>query len=241
LLSSLPVLDTLSNGVLPLRVVRIFRGFRILRILRGLRVLRALRSLPAYENLFVEGSRAVGTTPRHRAMNLGLIGLTGVMLVTIVAVRRSMERDYLHLLDGALAENLTLAHLSELGGSLVRPDAPVVLVRSATVNHRPETVYFDMRPIDRRINQFEFFLTLGMMFAMVMFLYIMTYYQLDVTQTQLRGLLSLALPSQVAEQFVAEPASYTRKSRMPATILFMDLVGFTCTFRDFLHLSHRRQ
>src|SRR5512135_599629 len=54
LLSCLPVLDILANGVLPFRAIRFIRGFRILRILRGLRVLRALRQIPIFEQLTSE-------------------------------------------------------------------------------------------------------------------------------------------------------------------------------------------
>ena len=41
LLSCLPVLDIVANGVLPARAIRFIRGFRILRILRGLRACSA--------------------------------------------------------------------------------------------------------------------------------------------------------------------------------------------------------
>src|SRR5437016_1976499 len=54
LLSSLPVLDTLSCGLFPTRVVRVFRVVRALRILRGLRVLRVLRALPLYEHFYIQ-------------------------------------------------------------------------------------------------------------------------------------------------------------------------------------------
>ena len=74
-----------------------------------------------------------------------------------------------------------------------------------------------------------------MMFSMVMFMYIMGYHQMDVTETQLRGLLNLALPRQVADQFLIDPTAYTRKSREPATVLFMDFVGFTRTCEAMAH------
>ena len=168
-------------------------------------------------------------------MNLGIFLLTVVMLMTIVVMRRSMEKEYIARIDSALAEDVSVARLEDLGGSLVRPDAPVVLIRKAIVNHNLHDVYFDLRPIDREVNQFEFFLTLGMMFSMIMFMYIMAYHQIDVTHAQLRGLLNLALPKQVAEQFESDPTAYTRKCRMPATILFMDFVGFTRTCETLAH------
>ena len=90
LLSSLPVLDTLANGVLPLRAFRFFRGFRVLRIFRGLRVLRALRAVPGFERFSREARVAESTHRAHRAMNLGMLALTAAMIVTIVVVRRSL-------------------------------------------------------------------------------------------------------------------------------------------------------
>ena len=235
LLSSLPLLDTLANGVLPLRAIRIFRGFRILRIFRGLRVLRALRAVPGFERFSREARVAESGRKARRAMNLGMLALTLSMIVTIVVVRRSLEREYLDRIDAAVAQGLTPVRLADLGGSLERPRSPSVLVRSTRIDDRPRSVYFDLRPIDRRVDQFEFFLTLGMMFSMLMFMYIMGYNHMDVTETQLRALLNLALPRQVADQFVTDPEAYTRKTREPATILFMDFVGFTRTCEALAH------
>jgi len=215
------------HGGGPLRAIRFVRGFRILRILRGLRVLRALKTIPAFEQFAAE--REVSNQQRryHRGMNLVLLALTGVVLASIVAFRRSMEVSYIRKIDESIAKDITLAHLKDLGGSLARPDAPDVLVRKAVITGREHTVYFDLSTIDNRINQFEFFLTLGMLFSMFLFMYILAYHHMDVTQTQLRGLLNLALPKQVAERFIVDPSVYKTKSRMPATILFMDFVGFT--------------
>ena len=50
-----------------------------------------------------------------------------------------------------------------------------------------------------------------------------------------RALLNLALPKQVAEQFVVNPHAYDQKCRMPASIMFMALVGFTHTCEELAH------
>jgi adenylate cyclase len=92
-----------------------------------------------------------------------------------------------------------------------------------------------MEPVDEQSDAVEFFVILGMMFSMLFLMYILAYHQLDVTQAQLRGLLSMALPKQVSERFMADPQSYAQKSRMPATIIFMDLVGFTKTCEGLAH------
>jgi class 3 adenylate cyclase len=226
-LSCLPVLDTLANDLFPLRAIRFVRGFRILRILRGLRVLRALKTIPAFEQFEREGSLAHEQHAYHRGMNLVLLALTGVVLISIVGFRRSMETEYLHQIDRALTGGVSTAHLRDLGGSVIPPDSPDFLRRRAIVDGREHDIYFDLGSIDRQINRIEFFLTLGMLFSMFLFMYILAYQHLDVTQAQLRGLLNLALPRQVAERFIAEPEVYRTKCRMPATILFMDFVGFT--------------
>ena len=227
LLSCLPVLDGIAGGVILLAPARVFRGFRILRVLRGLRVLRALRSVPLFERVYHEAQGRHREARSRRLVNLGMLGLTGLTLVSVVLVRRHMERTYVVRVDAILAGGVTRSGLYDLGGGLERPAAPYVMVREADVDGRRRTVYFDFHPIDHRIDQFEFFLTVGMVFAMAMFLYIMTFHERDVTQAQLRGLLSMALPSQVAETFVSTPDAYNQRSRGPATVLFMDFVGFS--------------
>jgi len=199
-------------GVGPLRAIRFVRGFRILRILRGLRVLRALKTIPAFEQFAAE--REVSNQQRryHRGMNLVLLALTGVVLASIVAFRRSMEVSYIRKIDESIAKDITLAHLKDLGGSLARPDAPDVLVRKAVITGREHTVYFDLSTIDNRINQFEFFLTLGMLFSMFLFMYILAYHHMDVTQTQLRGLLNLALRSRWPSGSSSIPACTKRRA-----------------------------
>ena len=67
------------------------------------------------------------------------------------------------------------------------------------------------------------------MVAIGMFVYIMHYQLQDISSGQLRALLNIALPRQVAEHFFHNPDSYQEKHRMPATIVFMDFVGFTRT------------
>ena len=90
-----------------------------------------------------------------------------------------------------------------------------------------------------RSNEIEFFLILGMLFSMILFMYILAYHQLDVTQQQLRALLSLALPRQVAERFLVDPTAYDKKARMPATIVFMDFEDFTETCERLAHAPDR--
>lgn len=228
-LSCLPLLDALASGILPSHAIRFVRGFRILRILRGLRVLRALRTIPAFDQFMNEAPATQSGRKFHRAMNVALITLTVVVLAIIVLVHKEIEGQYIEQVDAMVRENPSPAFLGSLGGSFEPPARGHSLARTVLVGGRPRTAYFDLQAVDRRSNEVEFFLILGMMFAMLFFLYIMAYHQLDVTQAQLRALLNLALPRQVADRFVHEPTTYTQKSRMPASILFMDFAGFTRT------------
>ena len=235
LLSCLPVLDVLANGVLSLRAIRFIRGFRILRILRGLRVLRVLRKFPAFEQITKDSPRSESNKKFHRSMNVAMVSLTFVVLVVIVVNRRHMERQFLRQIDAGVVEGADMAYLNLLGGSFEPPRTTNVVTRTVKVNGRDRLVYFNLDRVDQRSDEYEFVLILGMFLTMLFFMYIMAYHQLDVTQSQMRALLNLALPKQVAEQFVVDPGAYDQKSRMPATILFMDFVGFTQTCEILAH------
>ncbi|MHC5542498.1 adenylate/guanylate cyclase domain-containing protein, partial [Singulisphaera rosea] len=235
LISCLPMLDALANGVHPLRAIRFVRAFRILRILRGLRILRALRSIPAFEH-FVKDAPATRSERRtHHFMNVGLVAMTVTVLVLIVLIRKEMETNFTDKVDREIRSELSVPLLRALGGSLLPPDDENYITRMAKVDGRTREVYFDMQHVDDLSDLIEFFVIIGMMLSMLFLMYIIAYHQLDVTQAQLRGLLNLALPKQVAERFMVDSSAYTRKSRMPATIVFMDFVGFTQTCEGLAH------
>ncbi|MDR3639444.1 MAG: adenylate/guanylate cyclase domain-containing protein [Isosphaeraceae bacterium] len=233
-LSCLPALDLVATGILPLRAIRFIRGFRILRILRGLRVLRALRSLPAFHNL-VEDFPAAPDRRFHRTMTVAMVSLTALVLVIIVVSRRQMVLRYEGWIDSHLRQVDDPASLKILGGGLVKPEHEEYVTRTILIEGHRRKVYFSLGPVEARADEFEFFLVLGMMITMLYFMYIMTYHQHDVSQAQLRGLLNLALPKQVAERFMLDPHCYDRKLRRPATIVFMDFVGFSQTCEELAH------
>ena len=197
--------------------------------------MRALRTIPAFDEFFDEAPTGKSTRKFHRAMNIAVIALTAMVLVTIVAVRRQMTREFVRRVDAGIKAPLTVAHLKALGGSLQPLAHTSYVERDVRVDGRGERAYFDLSPVDRRSNEIEFFLILGMLFSMILFLYILSYHQLDVTQEQLRALLSLALPRQVAERFLVDPTAYDKKARMPATIVFMDFEDFTATCERLSH------
>lgn len=234
LLSCVPVLDILAAGVLPLRAMRFIRGFRILRILRGLRVLRALRSIPAFHELVKD---LPNEQNRHfqRTMTIAMVTLTTLVLVIVVVARREMEIRYIARIDSHIHQVDDDESLQILGGTLVRPRDQRFVTRTVLVDGRPLVAYFGLENVEERADEFEFFLILGMMITMLYFMYIMAYHQHDVSQAQLRGLLNLALPRQVAERFMVDPNCYDQKLRAPATIVFMDFVGFSQTCQNLAH------
>lgn len=235
LISCLPFLDALANGVRPLRAIRFVRAFRILRILRGLRILRALRSIPAFDAFVIEAPARRREHRLHHYMSVGLVGLTISVLIFIVLIRQQMETTHVRKFERDIRNDLTPSLLSAIGGTTSRPVNGNYIERTARVDGHERTVYYDMQHVDDLSDLIEFFVIVGMMLSMLFLMYIIAYHQLDVTQAQLRGLLNLALPKQVAEQFVFDPTIYTKKSRMPATIVFMDFVGFTKTCEELAH------
>jgi class 3 adenylate cyclase len=228
----------LATGVRPLRAIRFIRGFRILRILRGLRVLRALRSIPAFHEL-VKDFPTEQNHRFHRTMSIAMVTLTVLVLVTIVVTRQQMEQSHADWIDKHLkAQGADPEAFEVLGGTFVKPSRASevrYLKRTILVGGEPRAVYFSLERLDERANEFEFFLILGMMITMIYFMYIMTYHQQDVSQAQLRGLLNLALPKQVAERFMVDPHCYDRKQKAAATVVFMDFVGFSQTCEDLSH------
>jgi adenylate cyclase len=75
----------------------------------------------------------------------------------------------------------------------------------------------------------EFFLVLGALLATALFLFIIHSQLRETLWNQLRALLNIALPQQVAEHFLRHPEAYQERGRAEATVLFIDFVGFSAT------------
>lgn len=75
----------------------------------------------------------------------------------------------------------------------------------------------------------EFAVVLASVLGMTLVLVVSRFQIPDLASRQIKVLLNLALPRQVAEQFIAHPETYDRAVRMPATIVFIDIRGFTPT------------
>lgn len=128
-----------------------------------------------------------------------------------------------------LRRPLSLADLRTLGATLSPPGWDEFLSFSARVNNESRTVYFDRRPLEETANRIEFYLVLGALLGMLLILHVLFYQMQDVSFGQLRAFLLVVLPRPVAEYFILKPGAYAEKHRMPGSILFMDIYGFTKT------------
>ncbi|MCK6507089.1 adenylate/guanylate cyclase domain-containing protein [Myxococcota bacterium] len=77
---------------------------------------------------------------------------------------------------------------------------------------------------DRRA---ELFLVLGSVLGMILILVVTRYRVRDLSAQQVRALLNVALPVQVARHLFAHPEAAGHTEHAPATVIFCDLVGFT--------------
>jgi len=75
----------------------------------------------------------------------------------------------------------------------------------------------------------EFSLVLGALPATALFLFLIHYAVRETSWNQLKSLLNIALPTQVASYLIDHPKAYHERHCAPATILFMDFVGFSAT------------
>jgi len=73
----------------------------------------------------------------------------------------------------------------------------------------------------------ELNLALGSVLGMAIMLAVIRALVPEISARQMQALLNIALPEQVARHFLAHPEAYGDTTRMPASVIFCDLVGFT--------------
>lgn len=213
LISALPALSALSSVPNPLQGLRFVRAFRMFRVLRSLRSLRILRSLPGLKPLrsVVEEVQTPQSKAYERALLASVLVYAAIFLSLLGWVRS-------HTLPGQVIS---------VAGAPVSTDAPVdVRVRDTSgefvVQMRPDDLFQDVYKV-------EFYLVLGSLFGMMLILVVVRFQIPDLSSRQMRDLLNVALPFQVAEHFIRHPEFYDRTVSMPATIIFCDIEGFTKT------------
>ena len=79
----------------------------------------------------------------------------------------------------------------------------------------------------QRPDDFEFHLVLGSLLGMLLILVVARFQIPALWSKQVRALLNVALPRQVADHFMEFPDDYDRNERAPATVVFCDIKGFT--------------
>lgn len=169
LISSIPILASISllpGSVESLRFVRSFRLFRALRVLRMLNVIPLLQ----YD---IKGRM---DTPESKKFTKAMW-----ILIPSYTLIFSLLVNWLH-------------------------------------NHYPEEASI-----------LEFYLILGTMLGIIIAI-IVTRYQIPaILSLHTNRLLNVALPRQVASHFLRHPEAYSHTVKMPASILFTDIKGFTKT------------
>jgi len=78
----------------------------------------------------------------------------------------------------------------------------------------------------------ELLLVVGSLMGMGLILLVTRFQVPAIWSRQMRALLNVALPAQVAEHFMKNPEAYDENVRMAATVIFCDIKGFTRTVED---------
>ncbi len=76
-------------------------------------------------------------------------------------------------------------------------------------------------------DELELWFVFGSLLGMALLLLLSQYQIPAVFSRQVRALLNVALPHQVADWFLAHPDAYDQDTRGPATVVFCDIRGFT--------------
>lgn len=226
-ISCLPILTVLPMFSQSLQSFRFFRGLRMFRVLRSLRILRLLRSMPAFQQF----QASQGGTERHRrferALFIGTLGFSILFIVLISLTRQFAVAQEFQELNIHLKRNLTVKEIRSFGGSLSAKEFNSYVKLEGHVSGKTVAVYFNRHTIEHTANLIEFYLVIGVLMGMLLLFYLFVHLLRDVSFEQIRGILHVVLPHQVAEQFIKDPNSYTNKHRMPGSILFVDIKGFT--------------
>jgi len=81
----------------------------------------------------------------------------------------------------------------------------------------------------------ESFLIFGTVLGLVLILWVVKFQLPAVAKKHVSQLLNVALPQQVAKHFMAYPDAYNQTVRMPGTVIFCDIQGFTTAVENLGH------
>ncbi|CAN5817751.1 hypothetical protein BH23PLA1_BH23PLA1_40760 [soil metagenome] len=228
LLSCLPALRWIELGlhVPAIHYLRVFRFFRVLRVIR---LMRVLKFVPVFNRLFDDEEFGPMTRSLHRSISIGVLATTMMVGSVLASVRYTEEQKFRKAMAEQLAGGVSTAELFVLGGKLEPSKSNFDIQMTAPVDGQLRTIYFDSDPVIAETKETEFFLVVVLLAGILIVIAIASMNLQSAARAQIRALLNLALPKQVADHFIKDPTSYDRKVRMPATILFTDYVGFTAT------------
>ena len=208
-ISALPIVSSLAAVPDLVHGLRFMRGFRMFRMLRTLRWLRRLPGLKQLRT--VESTESPETRAYHKALLASVLIYTAVFVATLAWVKT-------HAPPGAVVEVNGVSVAGHDTFKLVVHDGH----EERTVIMHPENVFKDGHEI-------EFFLVTGSLLGMLLIMLVVRFQLPDISSRQIRALLNVALPMQVADHFMENPHAYDNTVRMPASIIFCDIRGFTAT------------
>lgn len=207
LVCALPIVASLTLAPQVLQGLRIVRAFRLLRALRMLRTLRTLRVL----RIVTARDEDTRETRTYRRVLVGAVITYGAVFVALVAWVRG---------DAPPAEVVS-------AGGIELADVVEVTVRYEDGHTR--TLELPASRLFRSGDRDELQLVLGSLLGMLLIVVVARYQIPAIWSRQMQALLNVALPEQVARHFLENPDRYDHHVRMPATVIFCDIKGFTRT------------
>jgi len=208
--SALPILSSLSAFPSMFEALRFIRGVRLFRMLRVLRTLRVFRTLRVLELANQSLPEDEGPSTFERVLLVGVLAYTVIFVGLMALVNHNSPPGEVIRVEGTVVEDTTFNVTVKNQGQLT--DVEVSGTR-----------------LVKQSAEIEFFLVLGSILGMILIVILARAQIPEMSNKQVRALLNVALPHQVAEHFLAHPDAYDRTVRMPATVVFCDIEGFTST------------
>ncbi len=215
-LSALPILASLAVLPASFAGLRVARGIRLFRMLRMLRTLRVLRAIRLFQFVKPPPDKSPERKLFERTLTVGVLIYTGLFLSLMAMVSMSQidgELVGLHGPNPADGSFEAQVRTQPVPGSGADP----VVTR----------VKLPSKRLLRSADEIEFYFVLGSVLGMLLIVVVARAQVPAVASHQVRTLLNVALPTQVAEHFMNQPDDYDHTVAMPATIVFCDLRGFT--------------
>ena len=204
---TLPVLSSLAVGP---GLLQGFRMMRVLRVLRSLRMLRALRMVRVLRGVGND-RHAEPSAPHNGRFLTATILLYGVLFVGVVLWARATV---------PAGEVIGLASASE-------PGRVAVTFQMPDGSTRTEAHAYD--EVVRTADGAELGVVAGALVGLLLLIMVTRFQVPAIVEGQVRTLLNVALPEQVARWLMENPDHYHQTVRMPATVVFCDIMGFTRT------------